>query len=101
MSFLVDTNVISELRKGQRANSGVREWFEDGPEELYLSVLVMGELRRGIQLVARCHASPFIMVATSRSENRSSRLVCRNWLRNACWKHAPSSSAATASVSAC
>lgn len=53
MSFLVDTNVISELRKGQRANSGVREWFEDGPEELSLSVLVIGELRRGIQLVAK------------------------------------------------
>ncbi len=52
--FLIDTNVISELRKGERANSGVREWFASAPSrELYLSVLVVGELRRGVELVRR------------------------------------------------
>ena len=50
MSFLLDTNVISELRKGPRADTSVIEWF-DGvtEEEIHLSVLVVGELRRGIE----------------------------------------------------
>jgi len=30
MGFLIDTNVLSELRKGVRANPGVRAWFPDG-----------------------------------------------------------------------
>jgi predicted nucleic acid-binding protein len=52
--FLVDTNVVSELRKGDRANPGVREWFASAPaDELYLSVLVVGELRRGIELIRK------------------------------------------------
>ena len=50
MSFLLDTNVISEIRKGPRADPGVRAWFESAPEEeLHLSVLVLGELRRGVE----------------------------------------------------
>lgn len=50
MAFLVDTNVVSELRKGDRANEGVRRWFEQTREdEVYLSVLVIGELRKGIE----------------------------------------------------
>ena len=48
MSYLVDTNVLSELRKRRRADQGVIAWFrEREPEELYLSVLTVGELRRG------------------------------------------------------
>lgn len=54
MSYLVDTNVISELRKKERANSGVRAWFSGLEEdEIYLSVLTLGEIRRGIENVAR------------------------------------------------
>ncbi len=54
MSLLLDTNVLSELRKGDRANVHVRSWFEDvTPEEIYLSVLVIGELRRGIESIRR------------------------------------------------
>lgn len=50
MSFLLDTNVISELRKGQRCNPGVVSWFEEvASEELYLSVLTLGEVRKGIE----------------------------------------------------
>ncbi len=50
MSFLLDTNVISELRKGARANASVRAWFGSVPDdELYLSVLVIGELRQGVE----------------------------------------------------
>lgn len=54
MSFLIDTNVISELRKGRRANAKVRAWFgaiDTGA--LYLSVLVVGELRRGVEGLRR------------------------------------------------
>jgi toxin FitB len=52
--FLLDTNVISELRKGVRADVGVQRWFVDhAAAELWLSVLVVGELRRGVELVQR------------------------------------------------
>ena len=54
MSFLVDTNVLSELRKAERANANVRAWFDGvGEDDLYLSVLVIGELRRRIAGVAQ------------------------------------------------
>lgn len=54
MSWLVDTNVLSELRKGPRANNGVRAWFADArDDELYTSVLVLGEVRRGIESIRR------------------------------------------------
>lgn len=54
MSYLIDTNVISELRKGDRAHKGVRRWFESlEPDEIFLSVLVTGELRRGIESIRR------------------------------------------------
>lgn len=54
MSFLVDTNVLSELRKGQRCNPGVMSWFAAvSSEEIYLSVLTIGELRRGIENIRR------------------------------------------------
>jgi toxin FitB len=54
MTFLIDTNVISELRKGRRANARVRTWFDAvDTGGLYLSVLVVGELRRGVDGVRR------------------------------------------------
>lgn len=54
MSFLLDTNILSELRKRQRCHPGVARWFaaiED--EEIYLSALVIGEIRKGIELIRR------------------------------------------------
>jgi predicted nucleic acid-binding protein len=49
VSFLVDTNVVSELRKGRRTNPGVRGWFASVDDvEVHLSVLVLGELRQGV-----------------------------------------------------
>lgn len=52
MSYLLDTNVISELRKGDRADPGVVAWFGGlADEEIYLSVLTIGEIRRGIESV--------------------------------------------------
>jgi predicted nucleic acid-binding protein len=54
VSFLVDTNVISELRKGRRAHANVRRWFESVDDAaLFLSVLVVGELRQGIEGLRR------------------------------------------------
>ncbi len=54
MSYLLDTNVLSELRKGTRANSRVVAWFEAvADEEIFLSVLVLGELRQGVERVRR------------------------------------------------
>jgi predicted nucleic acid-binding protein len=52
VSLLLDTNVLSELRKGPRASSRVRAWFEGvASDEIHLSVLVVGELRRGIERI--------------------------------------------------
>ncbi len=54
MSFLLDTNVLSELRKGKRANPDVVAWFVEIPEEeLFLSVLIAGEIRQGIERLRR------------------------------------------------
>jgi toxin FitB len=54
LSYLLDTNVISELRKGERADANVRAWFDElGDEEIYLSALTIGEIRRGVESVRR------------------------------------------------
>ncbi len=47
--YLLDTNVISELRKGARANAGVLAFFAalDAPH-IHLAVQTMGKLRRGL-----------------------------------------------------
>jgi predicted nucleic acid-binding protein len=52
--YLVDTNVISEARKGVRANPGVRTFFAAAIADrarLYLSAVTVGELRRGVELI--------------------------------------------------
>ncbi|WP_175966231.1 type II toxin-antitoxin system VapC family toxin [Burkholderia sp. BCC0322] len=54
--FLIDTNVISEIRKGKRANSGVRAFFREAGNDgssLYLSVVTVSELRRGVEMIRR------------------------------------------------
>jgi predicted nucleic acid-binding protein len=54
LSYLLDTNVISELRKGDRADSSVISWFAGlADEEIFLSALTIGEIRRGIESVRR------------------------------------------------
>jgi predicted nucleic acid-binding protein len=54
VSYLIDTNVISELRKGARADPGVASWFAGlADEEVFLSVLTLGEIRRGIESIRR------------------------------------------------
>ena len=51
MSFLIDTNIISEVRKGDRCDANVAAWYASIDDaDLYLSVLVLGEIRKGIEL---------------------------------------------------
>lgn len=52
--FLIDTNVISEVRKSESANAGVRRFFKDAQDSsksLFISVVTVGELRRGVESV--------------------------------------------------
>jgi toxin FitB len=52
--YLIDTNVISELRKSERANSGVVDFIDQVTERkdsLFISAVTIGELRRGIELI--------------------------------------------------
>lgn len=50
VAYLLDTNVISEFRKEDKCNRGVRKWRNSvAHEETFLSVIVMGELRYGIE----------------------------------------------------
>jgi predicted nucleic acid-binding protein len=75
VSLLLDTNVISELRKGSRAAVSVLEWFEGvAEEEIQLSVLVVGELRRGIERV--------------RTRDARQAAALETWLRQVVREHA-------------
>ena len=52
VNYLIDTNIISEVRKGARSDANVARWYE-GIEDnsLYLSVLVLGEIRKGVEKI--------------------------------------------------
>lgn len=64
MSYLIDTNVLSELRK-KRATPEVVQWFESiKPESLYISALTLGEIKKGLDLV----------------ESPKQRALLRDWL---------------------
>ncbi|MGA8615974.1 MAG: type II toxin-antitoxin system VapC family toxin [Xanthobacteraceae bacterium] len=50
MNYLIDTNVISEVRKGSACNPRVAAWYGSiDDESIYLSALVLGEIRKGIE----------------------------------------------------
>jgi predicted nucleic acid-binding protein len=71
MGFLIDTNILSEIQKGERADAGVKTWYADcDTAELYLSVLVVGEIRQGIERLKR--RDP---VQAERLENRLSEIL--------------------------
>ena len=54
MSYLIDTNVISEVRKGPNAHPAVAHWWEDAEDNaLWLSALVIGEIRQGVERARR------------------------------------------------
>lgn len=51
MSYLIDTNIISELRKSNRCDARVAAWYRSiSDDDLFLSTLVLGEIRKGIEL---------------------------------------------------
>lgn len=53
MKYLLDTNVLSEVRR-PRGDEKVKRWISSAPAaNLYLSVLVVGEIRRGIERLKR------------------------------------------------
>lgn len=52
--YLIDTNVISELRKKDKINSGVKAFFNrivNNGDAIYISAITIGELRRGVDLI--------------------------------------------------
>lgn len=52
--YLLDTNVVSELRKAQKAHPGVRTWAQSLPAaSLYLSAISILELEIGVLLLER------------------------------------------------
>jgi toxin FitB len=66
VGFLLDTNVLSEVRR-KRPDPNVQAWLAAAPEaELYVSVLVVGEIRQGIERLRR--------------RDRSQALVFETWL---------------------
>jgi toxin FitB len=66
--FLLDTNILSELRKQNRCNAGVQKWFiETADADLFISVLVLGEIRQGIERI--------------RPRDRPQALALEQWLQ--------------------
>jgi hypothetical protein len=54
LSFLLDTNVLSEVRKQQNADACVTAWLRSvASADLFTSVLVVGEIRRGAERLRR------------------------------------------------
>jgi predicted nucleic acid-binding protein len=54
MPFLLDTNILSELRKGDRCNPNISNWAaKESAQTHYISVLSLGEIRKGIELLRK------------------------------------------------
>jgi toxin FitB len=55
--YLLDTNVVSELRK-PKPHGGVLAWINDlQADQIYLSAVTIGELQTGVQLTRRQNAA--------------------------------------------
>lgn len=68
MSYLIDTNIISEVRKGDRCNPNVSAWYASiAEDDLFLSTLVLGEIRKGAEL--------------ARASDRDKAASLERWLR--------------------
>ncbi len=64
MKYLLDTNVVSEIRKSNR-NVHVKAWFDStAGDDLYLSVLTVGEIRHGIERLRRRDPSQAVVFET-------------------------------------
>jgi len=76
--FLLDTNVISELRRPARADVNVRAWAENTPAELYaVSVVTIQELERGTLLMERRDAAQGAILRRWLEEEVLARLASR------------------------
>lgn len=65
MMYLLDTNVVSELRKGRRADPNVAAWAGDiSSNEMFISVISIMELRMGILSLARKDTQQADMLAS-------------------------------------
>jgi toxin FitB len=90
VAFLLDSNVVSEVRK-PAPNPNVRAWLASVPEgDLYLSVLVVGEIRQGIERLRRrdpVQAAPYESWLSALRHRFADRLVpvtaevCEEWGR--------------------
>ena len=66
--YLLDTNVVSELRKRERCDENVTAWYDSvSDDELALSVLTLGEIRKGVELI--------------RDRDPNQAVSLENWLR--------------------
>ncbi len=72
MAWLLDTNVISELRRGLKCHPKVRAWAEGiNDEDFFLSVLSLGEIRDGIERLRK--RNPLQAAALERWLNTTKR----------------------------
>jgi toxin FitB len=54
VSYLIDTNVISEVRKRDACDPHVARWYASvNDDDIFLSVLVLGEIRSGVERARR------------------------------------------------
>ncbi len=52
MTWLIDTNIISEVRKGPRCHPAVAAWWSSAEDrDLFLSTLTIGEIRKGVEAI--------------------------------------------------
>ena len=52
MTWLIDTNIISEVRKGPRCDPAVAAWWSSAEDrDLFLSTLTIGEIRKGVEAI--------------------------------------------------
>jgi predicted nucleic acid-binding protein len=90
VTFLLDTNVVSEIRK-PRPNPNLQAWLASVPEaDLYLSVLVVGEIRQGVERLRRrdpARVAPYEVWLSELVRQFADRLVpitaevCEEWGR--------------------
>jgi toxin FitB len=75
VKYLIDTNIISEVRKGAKCDRHVAAWYESiADADIYLSVLVVGEIRKGIE--------------RARPNNPAQAHALEKWLTDVVWSFA-------------
>ena len=86
--FLLDTNVVSELRK-RKPHGAVLAWVEaQTPASLFIAAMTFGELQRGVELTREQDADKAIELETWVDDLQGSgqvlpldAAVCRVWAR--------------------